>query len=202
MPEPAAEVISRFIAWVKSLLAEPIFRCASGRARRPLARSLPEALHGRQLFEGPWIADRLFRHPPLCILSRWRVRRAAASGCGYRPLSARWLGYRAHAPRHRRCPPRLCQPPAFLPDPARTRRRLSPTSVVGYSPSVVELYQPGLGRPEAAGAVKALKMRLVIDLQPFRPPRSRAIRVASITSCVAMPCRRRSGWTQVSRIKA
>jgi hypothetical protein len=67
--EPAAAVMERFVAWLRSFPGEPIF------AAHPVALDAPWFDHylrrftGRPLFEGPWVADRLFRHAPLCIMS-------------------------------------------------------------------------------------------------------------------------------------
>lgn len=68
-PQPAAAVIARFVNWVASLAGEPIFTA------HPLALDGPWFDHylrrftGRALLEGPWVPDRLFRHPPLCLMS-------------------------------------------------------------------------------------------------------------------------------------
>lgn len=50
--------------------------------------------------------------------------------------------------------------PVFTPFPAQDRF---------CEIALAKPYQSRLGRPEAAGTVKALKMRLEIDMQPFRP---------------------------------
>lgn len=68
-PEPAAAGIARFVEWIRSLDGEPIF------AAHPVALDglwidfYLRRFTGRQLFEGPWVSDRLFRHAPLCIMS-------------------------------------------------------------------------------------------------------------------------------------
>ena len=67
--QPAARVIERFTAWIRSFQAEPIF------AAHPVALDGPwfdyylKRFTGRAIFEGPWVADRLFKHAPLCIMS-------------------------------------------------------------------------------------------------------------------------------------
>lgn len=67
--QPANLVIDRFVMWVRSLGKQAIF------AAHPVALDGPwldyylKRFTGRPLFEGPWIADRLFRSPPLCIMS-------------------------------------------------------------------------------------------------------------------------------------
>ena len=68
-PESAGAGIARFADWVRSLDGEPIF------AAHPVALDslwidfYLKRFVGRPLFEGPWVPDRLFRHPPLCIMS-------------------------------------------------------------------------------------------------------------------------------------
>jgi hypothetical protein len=99
-PQPAADVMARFVSWVSSFGAEPVF------AAHPVALDAPWIDHylkrftGRPLFEGPWIGDRLFRHPPLCILSLV----AGATGrkpweCDIRHYPAEWLGNVEHTHR-------------------------------------------------------------------------------------------------------
>lgn len=99
-PEPSADVMARFTAWVKTFRAEPIF------AAHPVALDGPWLDYyllrftGRPLHEGPWIADRLFRHPPLCILSMV----AGATGrkpweCGIPNYPGEWMGNVPHTHR-------------------------------------------------------------------------------------------------------
>ena len=67
--QPAAHVIDHFTTWVSSFQAEAIF------AAHPVAIDGPwfdyylRRFTRRSLFEGPWVADRLFKHAPLCIMS-------------------------------------------------------------------------------------------------------------------------------------
>ncbi len=99
-PKPAGEVIRRFVAWVRSFDAEPIFA------------SHPVALDGlwldyylkrftqRPLLEGPWVPDRLFRHPPLCIMSM--VAGSTGRGqweCDVQFYPQEWLGSVEHTHR-------------------------------------------------------------------------------------------------------
>lgn len=68
-PRPPSDVIARFVDWIGSFHGEPIF------AAHPLALDGPwfdyylRHFTGRPLLEGPWVANRLFRHPPLCLMS-------------------------------------------------------------------------------------------------------------------------------------
>lgn len=99
-PEPAASGIARFVEWVRSLGGEPIF------AAHPVALDGPwidfylRRFTGRQLFEGPWIADRLFRHAPLCIMSMVAGRTGRGHWeCDVERYPAEWLGSFAHTHR-------------------------------------------------------------------------------------------------------
>jgi hypothetical protein len=68
-PKPPAEVIQRFVDWINSFGGAPIF------VAHPLAVDgswfdyYLRRFSGRPLFEGPWISDRLFKHPPMCLMS-------------------------------------------------------------------------------------------------------------------------------------
>jgi hypothetical protein len=68
-PKPPAEVMTAFVAWVRSLPGEQVF------AAHPLAIDGPwidyylRRFAGTRLLDGPWVADRLFRHMPLCLMS-------------------------------------------------------------------------------------------------------------------------------------
>lgn len=68
-PRPPSDVITGFVDWIGSFRGEPIF------ASHPLALDGPwfdfylRRFTGRPLLEGPWVANRLFRHPPLCLMS-------------------------------------------------------------------------------------------------------------------------------------
>lgn len=99
-PQPADAVIARFVTWIQSLDGEPIF------AAHPLAVDGPwidhylQRFHGRPLFQGPWIADRLFRHPPLCLMSMvaGRTGRPLAT-CDVEHYPPDWLGAVDHSHR-------------------------------------------------------------------------------------------------------
>lgn len=99
-PEPAEEVIQRFVAWIRSFDAEPIF------AAHPVALDglwldyYLKRFTQRPLLEGPWIPDRLFRHPPLCIMSM--VAGSTGRGqweCDVQFYPQEWLGSVAHTHR-------------------------------------------------------------------------------------------------------
>lgn len=99
-PEPVAAGIARFVDWVRSLAGEPIF------AAHPVALDglwldfYLRRFTGRQLFEGPWVADRLFRHPPLCIMSMVAGRTGRGQWeCDVNRYPAEWLGSVAHTHR-------------------------------------------------------------------------------------------------------
>lgn len=99
-PEPAAEVMARFVAWVKAFRAEPIFAAHPVTLDAPWIDHYLKRFTGRPLFEGPWIADRLFRHPPLCIMSLV----AGATGrspweCDIAHYPREWLGNVPHTHR-------------------------------------------------------------------------------------------------------
>jgi hypothetical protein len=98
--QPAASVISEFVSWIRSFDGKPIF------AAHPIALDGPwfdyylRRFTGRSLLEGPWIADRLFRHAPLCIMSMV----AGATGrdhwhCDVQHYPPEWLGSVEHTHR-------------------------------------------------------------------------------------------------------
>lgn len=96
-PEPGDRVMRRFVDWVRSFDAEPIF------AAHPVALDGPwldyylKRFTGRPLLEGPWIADRLFRHPPLCLMSMVAGRTGWGQWqCDVRHYPPDWLGSIAH----------------------------------------------------------------------------------------------------------
>jgi hypothetical protein len=97
---PAADVIAGFVGWIRSLPGESIF------AAHPLAVDGPWIDHylrqfgAQRLCDGPWIADRLFRHLPFCIASfaagrlGWPISR-----CDVRNYEPSWLGEVPHTHR-------------------------------------------------------------------------------------------------------
>ncbi len=87
-PEPAAEVMARFTAWSEASQAEAIFAAHPVTLGTPWIDHHPKRFTGRPLFEGPWIADSLFRHRRSASCRWWRARRGAALRMRYRPLSA------------------------------------------------------------------------------------------------------------------
>ena len=99
-PEPAGAGIERFVGWVKSLDGGPIY------AAHPVALDglwvdfYLRRFTGRPLFEGPWVADRLFRHPPLCIMSMAAGRTGRGQWeCDVENYPAEWLGFVEHTHR-------------------------------------------------------------------------------------------------------
>jgi hypothetical protein len=99
-PRPAADVFEAFVQWVKSFDGEAIF------AAHPLALDglwfdyYLKRFTGRPLLEGPWVRDRLFRHPPLCIMSM--VAGSTGRGqweCDVRQYPPQWLGSVEHTHR-------------------------------------------------------------------------------------------------------
>ena len=99
-PEPAAEVMPRFAAWVRSLPGDAIF------AAHPLALDGPwidhylECFTNDQLYEHPRRADRLFKAAPLCIMSlaAGRLGRPVWD-CDVKSYPLEWLGNHAHTHR-------------------------------------------------------------------------------------------------------
>ncbi|MEO9904505.1 MULTISPECIES: DNA polymerase III subunit epsilon [Alphaproteobacteria] len=98
--QPAAHVIDHFIEWIRSFQAEPIF------AAHPVALDGPwfdyylKRFTGRALLEGPWVADRLFRHAPLCIMSMVAGKTGRAHWtCDVENYPPEWLGYIEHTHR-------------------------------------------------------------------------------------------------------
>ncbi|MCR4520651.1 MULTISPECIES: 3'-5' exonuclease [Bosea] len=99
-PEPAAAGIKRFVDWVGSLEGEPIF------AAHPLALDGPwidfylKRFTGRALLEGPWVSDRLFRHPPLCLMSMVAGHTGRGQwDCDVEKYPQEWLGFVEHTHR-------------------------------------------------------------------------------------------------------
>lgn len=99
-PEPANTVVKQFVTWVRSFRGELIF------AAHPLALDglwfdyYLKTFTGRPLFEGPWVADRLFRYAPLCIMSMV----AGKTGrdywtCDVENYPSEWLGSVEHTHR-------------------------------------------------------------------------------------------------------
>lgn len=99
-PEPTAAGIGRFVDWVRSLDGDPIF------AAHPVALDglwidfYLRRFIGRQLFEGPWVIDRIFRHPPLCIMSMVAGRTGRGQWeCDVDRYPPEWLGSIEHTHR-------------------------------------------------------------------------------------------------------
>ena len=93
-------VMSRFVSWVRALPGEAIF------AAHPLALDGPwidyylQRFTGERLIEGPWRPHRLFRHPPLCLMSFAAGRLGWPSWeCDVDRYPPEWLGDRAHTHR-------------------------------------------------------------------------------------------------------
>jgi hypothetical protein len=92
-PSAPVDVFTHFVRWVGSLNGEPIF------AAHPVALDglwfdyYLKRFTGRPLFEGAWVADRLFRHPPLCIMSM--VAGSTGRGqweCDVQQYPPEWIG--------------------------------------------------------------------------------------------------------------
>lgn len=98
--QPPAHVIDRFTRWIRSFQAEPIF------AAHPVALDGPwfdyylKRFTGRSLFEGPWVADRLFRYAPLCIMSMVAGKTGRDHwNCDVENYPPEWLGSIEHTHR-------------------------------------------------------------------------------------------------------
>ena len=98
--QPPADVIDRFSHWIRSFQAEPIF------AAHPVALDGPwfdyylKRFTGRSLFEGPWVADRLFQHAPLCIMSMVAGKTGRDHwNCDVENYPPEWLGCVEHTHR-------------------------------------------------------------------------------------------------------
>jgi hypothetical protein len=96
-PAPVPQVIASFVGWIRGLAGEPVF------AAHPLALDGPwfdyylRRFQGRPLLEGPWVADRLFKHPPLCLMSFVAGRSGREqSACDVQHYPTHWLGDVAH----------------------------------------------------------------------------------------------------------
>lgn len=68
-PQPASNVIANFVGWVRSFNGQPIFAAHPVSLDGPWLDFYLRRFTGRPLLEGPWVADRLFRHAPLCLMS-------------------------------------------------------------------------------------------------------------------------------------
>lgn len=98
--EPPAQVMRRFVRWIGTFPGEPTF------AAHPVALDAPwidyylRRFVGRPLFEGPWIEDRLFKHPPLCLMSfvAGKTGRPHAE-CDVGHYPPEWLGSIEHTHR-------------------------------------------------------------------------------------------------------
>lgn len=95
--KPAEAVMGQFVAWVKSLGGEPTFAAHPVSLDGPWIDYYLRRFTGRSLFEGPWVADRLFRSAPLCIMSMV----AGKTGrdfwdCDVRHYPPEWIGSVEH----------------------------------------------------------------------------------------------------------
>ena len=98
--QPAAHVIDRFTSWVGSFQADAIF------AAHPVALDGPwfdyylKRFTGKSLFAGPWVADRLFKHAPLCIMSMVAGKTGRDHwNCDVENYPPEWLGSVEHTHR-------------------------------------------------------------------------------------------------------
>ncbi|WP_245449294.1 exonuclease domain-containing protein [Neorhizobium tomejilense] len=99
-PQPAAFVIERFVAWVKSLGTNAVF------AAHPVSLDglwfdyYLKRYAGRPLFEGPWVTDRLFKFAPLCIMSMVAGKTGRNHwDCDVQHYPPEWLGSVEHTHR-------------------------------------------------------------------------------------------------------
>lgn len=97
-PQPAEEAMQRYAAWVRTLPGQPVF------AAHPLAFDgawidyYLRRFTGIRMLKGPWIGERLFYTPGLCI-------QAFAAGklgwplweCNHDRYPAAWLGHVPHS---------------------------------------------------------------------------------------------------------
>lgn len=67
--EPPETIVNRFITWIKAFDRDPIFAAHPVSLDGPWFDYYLKRYTGRPLLEGAWIADRLFRYAPLCIMS-------------------------------------------------------------------------------------------------------------------------------------
>lgn len=99
-PKPAGDVIADFVGWIRSLNGQPIFAAHPVSLDGPWLEFYLRRFTGRPLLEGPWVADRLFRHAPLCLMSMV----AGSTGrehwhCDAKNYPAEWLGDVEHTHR-------------------------------------------------------------------------------------------------------
>lgn len=99
-PKSASNVIADFVGWVRSFNGQPIFAAHPVSLDGPWLDYYLRRFTGRPLLEGPWIADRLFRHAPLCLMSMV----AGGTGrehwhCDAKTYPAEWLGDVEHTHR-------------------------------------------------------------------------------------------------------
>jgi hypothetical protein len=111
-PQPALQAMQSFVDWVGAIEGEPVF------AAHPLALDglwfdyCPRRFIGRPLL--PWAADRLFRHPPLCLMSFVAGKTGRQQGkCDVQHYPAEWLA-RSPIRIARSTSPRLCRSAALL----------------------------------------------------------------------------------------
>lgn len=99
-PQPVAKVMTQFVQWIASLQGEPIFVAHPVALDGPWIDFYLQLSIGRQLFEGPWVKDRLFRRPPLCLMSM--LAGYAGRGqwlCDVEHYPTGWLGSVEHTHR-------------------------------------------------------------------------------------------------------
>jgi hypothetical protein len=83
--QPPAHVIDRFTHWIRSFQAEPIFTAHPVALDGPWFDYYLKRFTGRSLFEGPWVADRLFKYARF-VSSPWsREKRGAITGIAMSP---------------------------------------------------------------------------------------------------------------------
>jgi len=98
--EPPATIVKDFVAWVKSFGTEPIFAAHPVSLDGPWFDYYLKRFTGRPLLEGPWIADRLFRYAPLCIMSMVAGKTGRDHwNCDVERYPPEWLGSIEHTHR-------------------------------------------------------------------------------------------------------
>jgi hypothetical protein len=98
--QPPAHVIDRFTRWIRSFQAEPIFAAHPAALDGPWFDYYLKRFTGRSLFEGPWVADRLFRYAPLCIMSMVAGKTGRDHwNCDVENYPPEWLGSIEHTHR-------------------------------------------------------------------------------------------------------
>ena len=99
-PEAPATVMPRFVAWVRGLPGDAIFAAHPVMLDGPWIDHYLQCFTEDRLFDHPRQADRLFKAPPLCLMSlaAGTLRRPAFE-CNVNTYPPEWLGNHAHTHR-------------------------------------------------------------------------------------------------------